>query len=63
MAERSLKQLLRVDELRKFVPLSRARIFQLAAAGDLPHYKVGRSVLFCPDEVAAWLAKRRNGGR
>lgn len=63
MTERPLKPLLRVDELRKFVPLSRARIFQLAAAGDLPCYRVGRSVLFDPDEVRGWLLSKRIGGR
>ncbi len=50
--------LLTIEETARLLRLSRAKTYQLAATGDLPCVKVGRSVRVRRDRLDAWLDAR-----
>jgi excisionase family DNA binding protein len=54
-------QLVRAREVAKALALSERSVLRLAAQGDLPHVRVGRSVRFDPAAVEAWLRGHSNG--
>ena len=39
--------------------VSRQRLYQLAAAGQIPHVRLGRAIRFSDEAIAEWV---RNGG-
>ena len=39
--------------------VSRQRLYQLAAAGQIPHVKLGRAIRFADSAIVEWV---RNGG-
>lgn len=50
--------LLTVDEVATYLRISRAKAYQLVAAGDLPSVRMGRSVRVRRDKLADWLDER-----
>lgn len=48
--------LLRVDEAATATGISRAKLFELIASGDLPSIKVGRARRIPVDALKAWIA-------
>jgi putative molybdopterin biosynthesis protein len=54
-----MRKLLTVRDLQELLKLSRSQIYELARAGDLPCYKIGRSVRFDLDEIEEWLKSKR----
>lgn len=54
-------QLVRAREVAKSLDVSERQVLRLAAEGDLPHVRVGRSVRFDPAAVEAWLREHSNG--
>lgn len=54
-----LPRLLTVRELAAATGLPRWRIHELVAKGDAPpHLRIGRTIRFPEDEVAAWIRAR-----
>jgi excisionase family DNA binding protein len=47
--------ILTIEEAASYLRLSRAKVYQLAAAGELPSIRVGRSVRVRRDRLDAWL--------
>ena len=48
---------LTAPELTQILNVSRAFIYRLAASGQIPSMRVGKTVRFDPKCVAAWLRK------
>jgi excisionase family DNA binding protein len=44
-------QLITADELAELLRCSRSHVFEMAAAGVIPCYRIGRLVRFCLEEV------------
>ena len=42
--------------LEDHVGIPRARAYELARQGILPHVRLGRQVRFVPEQVEAWIA-------
>ena len=53
------EKLLTIDELAKYLQLSRRTIFRMLKRGELPAFKVGKHVRFRWDEVDKWLHQNR----
>ena len=45
-----------LDQLLEIVPLKRSRVYYLVHTNQIPHLKVGRSLLFDVDKIEAWLS-------
>jgi excisionase family DNA binding protein len=48
-------QLLRIPEAARYLQLSRAQTYRLAAQGELPAIRIGRSVRIRQEALDAWL--------
>lgn len=51
--------LLTVNELASYLKIAPKTLYNLAAAGKIPHVKVGGSLRFVPERIEAWA---REGG-
>jgi excisionase family DNA binding protein len=51
--------LLRISSVSELVDLSRSRIYELIAAGDLPSIKIGASRRVVASELREWIARQR----
>ena len=49
---------LRVRDIAQLLGLSIQQIYKMAAAGQIPSFRVGCSVRFDPGEFATWLRSR-----
>jgi excisionase family DNA binding protein len=47
--------LLTIEELARFLRISRAKAYELAARGEIPTVRMGRSVRVRRDRLEAWL--------
>jgi excisionase family DNA binding protein len=52
---------LTVAALATLLEISKKELYKLAAAGDIPHYRIRSAIRFCPGETAAWLRSRQCG--
>jgi excisionase family DNA binding protein len=52
-----------IKDVESFTGLPRSWIYAKAAAGEIPHLKVGKYLRFRLTEVEAWLAQHRRGAR
>jgi len=50
--------LLRVETVAELLKISRGRAYAMAASGELPAIRIGRSIRVRASELAAWLEKR-----
>jgi excisionase family DNA binding protein len=50
---------LTVRDVASMLQVSTRTIHRLKAAGEIPHYRIGRGVRFSADEIQEWLGKRR----
>jgi len=53
--------LLTVEEVARFLRISRAKAYELAAQGGIPTVRMGRSVRVRRDRLEAWLDERSQG--
>ena len=51
--------LLQVNQVRRLLNRSRARIYEMCATGELESIRDGRSILVPRDAVDAWISKKR----
>jgi len=49
---------LTVSELTPILGYGRSALYEMAAGGRIPHYRIGSSIRFDPHEVARWLRAR-----
>ncbi len=50
---------LKVAEIAKLLSVTPQHIYRMAAQGSIPSIRISGSVRFDPDEVAAWLQRKR----
>lgn len=50
--------LLTIEEAARLLRISRGKAYSMAAVGDLPTVKMGRSVRIRRDRLEAWLDER-----
>lgn len=48
-------RMLRVGTVASLLDLPEKRVYELVRAGVLPHVRIGRSIRFNADTLAAWL--------
>ena len=54
-----LKEALDVHQMAELLSVSKRHIYELAADGSLPSFRVGKAVRFDPQDIADWLRKRK----
>jgi excisionase family DNA binding protein len=52
-------QLVRADELAKKWSVPKVTIYTWVRRGILPHIRLGKCILFDPDEINAWITARK----
>jgi excisionase family DNA binding protein len=55
---RAKRSAMTVKEVAKVLNLSQREIYKLAAANQIPHFKIGTSVRFDPPAVVVWLERK-----
>jgi len=58
--EKSDKKCLKASEVAEILQISRARVYELAREGILPHTKLGRQIRFSKDQLEEFI---KNGGK
>lgn len=51
--------LIRVREAGSVLQMCEAQVYTLAAAGEIPSYKIGRRRLFRLDELNSWIQSKQ----
>ncbi len=54
--------LLRVNDAAAFLAIGRRTVYTLVAAGELPAVRVGERMRFRPEELEAYLDRKREAG-
>lgn len=58
--ERRARLLLRIPEVAEVLGVSRSKVYELIALGDLPHVRLGARCIRVPaDLLATWVEGRR----
>jgi excisionase family DNA binding protein len=63
MSGTSLPRLLRVPEVSKITGLEPWRIYEMAAADEIPHMKVGRTLRFSEVALVEWIDEQHAATR
>lgn len=50
-----------VADVAEHLAIGRNRVYDLIAAGELPHLRIGRTIRVPADHLAAWIAARTEG--
>lgn len=50
---------LNIKQLMEIVPLKRSRIYYLTHVAEIPHHKIGQTLLFREDEILEWMARNK----
>lgn len=61
VASVSIQPLWNVLQACQFLHISRNGLYIACREGRIPHYKVGGSIRFDPDELRGWLESNRRG--
>jgi excisionase family DNA binding protein len=59
--ENSLKLSLRPHEAAKAIGVSARTLWALTKKGEVPHFRIGRSVLYPVESLRDWLQERAGG--
>lgn len=62
MDKRRLALLLRMSEVQELTGWSRAKCYQMAASGEIPSVKSGRSVRVPAEPFMRWIEAKTVGG-
>jgi excisionase family DNA binding protein len=54
----SIDHAMTVSELSNYIHLGHTAIYNLVARRAIPHFRIGYSVRFDPQQIAAWLRER-----
>lgn len=55
----NLKQVLNIEEVVKYIGVSKSRVYALCSKREIPHYKMGRHLYFKRTEIDEWLTSSR----
>src|SRR5215470_2385917 len=55
------KEALDVHQMAELLKVSEQHVYELAADGSLPSFRVGKAVRFDPQDIADWLRKKKQG--
>lgn len=58
---KSRMKMVRVNDIAEMFSISKWYLYRLTAKGKIPFYKFGRTILFDPDEVEAYIRQFREG--
>ena len=50
---------LTINQLREILPLKKSRIYYLTHIAEIPHHKIGQTLLFREDEILEWMARNK----
>ena len=50
-------------EAARRLGISERLLWSLTNAGDIPHVRINRRVLYSPEDLRDWIARSRKGGR
>jgi len=50
---------LTINQLREILPLKKSRIYYLTHVLEIPHHKIGQTLLFREDEILEWMARNK----
>ena len=53
-------QILTVKEVAEYLKVNDRTVYRMAAAGDIPAFKIGASWRFKQSELEAWMAQLHN---
>ena len=56
------EELIDINKLRERVPLGKSTIYTLVENNEIPHYRIGRRILFRWEDIERWLQQQSNGG-
>ena len=49
------------DDVAEYLGVTASWIYDLAKAGKIPHYRIGRRIKFRLEEIDRWMAGRHQG--
>jgi excisionase family DNA binding protein len=55
-----MTEFLTVDELSKWIKLSKSKIYSLVRTNEIPHSKIGSKILFDKDKIGNWIENKSN---
>ena len=50
-----MSPLIPIAEVARLLGISRSKLYELCAAGKVPHVKIGSRVLFRPEALETWV--------
>ena len=56
------KSILDIDELARYINISKQTIYKLTAEHKVPHSKLGRKLFFDKKAIDAWILRSQYGG-
>jgi excisionase family DNA binding protein len=54
---------LNLEELLQKLPLKKSRVYYLVHTNQIPHHRIGRTLIFDYDEIINWIEHDGNGAR
>src|SRR5579864_9471308 len=56
----SRKEALNAQQVAELLGLSKKQVYEMAATGKLPSFRIGKAVRFDAQELAEWLRKKKD---
>ena len=56
------KSILDIDELARYINISKQTLYKLTANHSIPHSKVGKKLFFDKKSIDAWILRNQYGG-
>ena len=50
---------LNINQLMAILPLKKSRIYYLTHVAEIPHHKIGQTLLFREDEILEWMDRNK----
>ena len=51
-----------LDDMTRFLHVSRSTLFRMVKRGDVPHVRIGMKIYFVKEAVKVWLNDKQQGG-
>jgi excisionase family DNA binding protein len=52
-----------LDDMTRFLHVSRTTLFRMVKKGEVPHVRIGRKIYFVKEAVQRWLEAKQQGGK
>ncbi len=56
-----MPEFLSIEEVCRLLHAPKQSIYKWTSAHEIPHYKIGKRLLFDRDEILAWIESRKVG--